>query len=71
MTRKLLLVTCAALATFSTFGCTRGHYRKQADKEVNCIIDNKAAAVGAAPACLMPAAPTVPRCRPTIQRRTS
>ena len=29
-------------------GCTRAYYRKQADAEVNCIVDHKAEAVGAA-----------------------
>ena len=30
-------------------GCTRAYYRKQADAEVNCIIDHKAEAVGSTP----------------------
>jgi len=30
-------------------GCTRAYYRKQADAEVNCIVDHKAEAVGALP----------------------
>src|SRR4051794_18269840 len=30
-------------------GCTRAHYRRQADREVNAIIDNKALALGEAP----------------------
>lgn len=30
-------------------GCTRAYYRKQADAEVNCIIDAKSTAVGTAP----------------------
>ncbi|MCC7476730.1 MAG: TolC family protein [Pirellulales bacterium] len=30
-------------------GCTRPHYRRQADREVNCIIDNKTVALGGAP----------------------
>jgi hypothetical protein len=30
----------------SAAGCTRAYYRQQADDEVNCIIDNKAEAVG-------------------------
>ncbi len=30
-------------------GCTRAHYRRQADREVNAIIDSKAVAVGEAP----------------------
>lgn len=42
----------AALALIASLvcisGCTRAYYRKQADAEVNCIIDHKAAAVGAA-----------------------
>jgi hypothetical protein len=32
-----------------TEGCTRAHYRRQADREVNAIIDQKAIALGAAP----------------------
>jgi hypothetical protein len=30
-------------------GCTRPYYRRQADKEVNCIIDHKSMALGQAP----------------------
>jgi hypothetical protein len=30
-------------------GCRRPFYRRQADREVNCIVDHKAAAVGSAP----------------------
>src|SRR4051812_22618733 len=30
-------------------GCTRAHYRRQADREVNAIIDNKALALGEGP----------------------
>src|SRR3954468_953614 len=30
-------------------GCSRAHYRRQADREVNAIIDNKALALGEAP----------------------
>lgn len=30
-------------------GCTRGYYRRAADDEVNCIIDNKSRAAGIAP----------------------
>src|SRR6476660_1716239 len=30
-------------------GCTRAHYRRQADREVNAIIDDKARALGEAP----------------------
>ncbi len=33
----------------ATTGCTRAHYRRQADQEVNCIVDNKSVAVGSAP----------------------
>ncbi len=42
------LVLIASMACLS--GCTRAYYRKQADAEVNCIIDHKAEAVGALPA---------------------
>ncbi len=38
---------CIAAAT--AFGCSRNHYRRQADSEVNCIIDNKSIAVGSTP----------------------
>ena len=41
------IVLLAALA--ASLGCTRSYYRQQADTEVNCIIDNKSAAVGSAP----------------------
>jgi hypothetical protein len=33
----------------ASLGCTRSYYRRQADSEVNCIIDNKSAAIGSAP----------------------
>lgn len=42
---------CALMITLllaSAFGCTRAHYRRQADREVNCIVDHKAEAVGSA-----------------------
>jgi hypothetical protein len=45
--------TVALLVSLVTFvmteGCTRAHYRRQADREVNAIIDQKAIALGAAP----------------------
>lgn len=41
------LVLVAAMTCLS--GCTRAYYRKQADAEVNCIVDHKAMAVGSAP----------------------
>jgi DNA-binding MarR family transcriptional regulator len=41
------LVLLAGLTCLS--GCTRAYYRKQADAEVNCIIDHKAEALGSAP----------------------
>ena len=41
------IVLLAAMICIS--GCTRAYYRKQADAEVNCIIDHKAVAVGSAP----------------------
>src|SRR5262249_29667379 len=33
----------------ASFGCSRAHYRVQADREVNCLIDQKAEQVGSAP----------------------
>ena len=36
-------------AVVSTAGCGRAYYRIQADKEVNCIIDQKSVAAGSAP----------------------
>lgn len=47
--RAALLAFFAVALITSTFGCTRRHYRRQADQEVNCIIDNKAKAVGSNP----------------------
>ena len=38
-----------SLAVIASVGCTRRHYRQQADAEVNCIIDNKSEAAGLAP----------------------
>ncbi len=40
-----VLLGCLILAT----GCTRAHYRRQADREVNGIIDDKACTLGLAP----------------------
>jgi hypothetical protein len=44
-------VSCALLfSTITTqLSCTRPYYRRQADREVNCIIDNKSMALGEAP----------------------
>lgn len=48
--RPLRRAACILLVVAITFaGCTRAHYRRQADQEVNCIVDNKAIAVGSAP----------------------
>jgi hypothetical protein len=44
-----LLLTLVVLASASTFGCTRAHYRRQADREVNAIIDEKTVTAGGAP----------------------
>ncbi len=41
----LLIVSMLATST----GCTRPYYRRQADREVNCIIDHKSVALGEAP----------------------
>jgi DNA-binding MarR family transcriptional regulator len=45
MTAALVLLA----ATMFLSGCTRSYYRKQADEEVNCIIDHKSAALGIGP----------------------
>ncbi len=42
-----MLALCAAVVVAA--GCTRSYYRRQADREVNCIVDNKAVAVDSAP----------------------
>jgi len=63
-------------------GCTRAHYRRQADREVNAIIDDKALALGEAPGgyrmdvdprsrMFDPNSPTVRRGRRMIRFRTS
>jgi hypothetical protein len=39
----------AMSALIPSIGCTRAHYRRQADREVNCIVDEKAMKAGAAP----------------------
>ena len=49
--RSLFFIVLASLVG-STVGCTRAYYRKQADKEVNCIIDHKAQALAVDPANL-------------------
>jgi hypothetical protein len=46
-TGGLYLALFAVLS--AQLGCTRSYYRRQADSEVNCIIDNKSAAIGSAP----------------------
>src|SRR5688572_17307643 len=48
MHRALVLLVAVSLIV-APFGCTRRHYRLQADREVDCIIDNKATAVGSNP----------------------
>ncbi|TWT87351.1 Outer membrane efflux protein [Pseudobythopirellula maris] len=40
---------CAVLLLATLAGCSRSHYRRQADAEVNCIVDHKAAMVGCEP----------------------
>src|SRR5262245_12864773 len=44
-----MLMLLAACVIMSTFGCTRGHYRRQADREVNAILDEKSIAAGSGP----------------------
>lgn len=47
--QRIALWLLVAAMLVSPFGCTRRHYRRQADQEVNCIIDNKSKAVGVTP----------------------
>jgi hypothetical protein len=47
--RRVALLALLSSAVVATAGCTRAYYRQQADDEVNCIIDNKAMAVGSQP----------------------
>jgi len=49
--RSGIVAAALLLLAATTFlsGCTRSYYRKQADEEVNCIIDHKAEAVGSTP----------------------
>jgi uncharacterized small protein (DUF1192 family) len=46
---SMLLIALLVSSFVSTSGCTRAYYRQQADDEVNCIIDNKAMAIGSEP----------------------
>jgi hypothetical protein len=46
--KPLIVFLLFSLFTAST-SCTRPYYRRQADREVNCIIDNKSMALGNAP----------------------
>ena len=46
---RALVIAALLAAVIAPTGCNRAHYRRQADAEVNCIIDNKAMAVGSAP----------------------
>jgi len=49
--RRGAIMSLVALSlVIAPLGCTRRHYRLQADREVDCIIDNKAKAVGSNPA---------------------
>jgi hypothetical protein len=48
-----ILITLELFAALAlAIGCSRSYYRRQADREVNCIIDNKSVAVGEAPGSL-------------------
>jgi hypothetical protein len=49
LARRATVTLLAASLFVSPLGCTRRHYRLQADREVDCIIDNKAKAVGSNP----------------------
>ncbi len=53
MVRFVLLLMLAALAP--GLGCTRAYYRRQADRDVNLLVAQKAAPVGSNPADLSPA----------------
>ncbi len=47
--QRAILSLLAASLLISLPGCTRRFYRRQADREVNCIVDNKSKAVGSMP----------------------
>jgi hypothetical protein len=44
-----LIALLAICVVASTLGCTRAHYRRQADREVNAILDEKSIAAGSGP----------------------
>jgi len=48
-TIRIVVVLLLAAQFIALSGCTRRYYRRQADNEVNCIVDNKAKAVGSQP----------------------
>ena len=48
MLRPILIILVLVAIGFIA-GCTRSHYRRQADREVNAIIDDKAMTLGEAP----------------------
>lgn len=47
--RLSLCIVTVALIVATSLSCTRPYYRRQADREVNSIIDEKSVALGAAP----------------------
>jgi len=49
MTHRRQTAIIVLLAIASAASCTRPYYRRQADREVNCIIDHKALALGETP----------------------
>jgi DNA-binding MarR family transcriptional regulator len=49
VSRRVAAALVMLAASVFLSGCTRAYYRKQADEEVNCIVDHKSMAVGAAP----------------------
>jgi hypothetical protein len=47
--QKVVLLLLAVSTFATSLSCTRPYYRRQADREVNCIIDHKSMALGSAP----------------------
>lgn len=49
MTKRRLTAILLLAVAVAANGCSRAHYRRQADTEVNCILDNKSIAAGLPP----------------------
>jgi hypothetical protein len=49
--RVVVMLVLFAAVTLAC-GCSRSYYRRQADREVDCLVDNKSVAIGTAPGSL-------------------